>query len=62
LNIQYAFYAAKAALARINKLNALQQEPHYPHLENPFLNTKTVAVEIKDLHFSYGDQAGFKRD
>jgi ATP-binding cassette subfamily C protein len=57
LNIQYAFYAAKAALIRINKLNALHQEPRYPHLENPFLNTKTVSVEIKDLHFSYGEQA-----
>ena len=57
LNIQYAFYSAKAALIRINKLSVLKQEPHYPHLENPFLNTKTVSVEIKDLHFSYGEQA-----
>jgi ATP-binding cassette subfamily C protein len=57
LNIQYAFYSAKAALTRINKLNVLQQEPHYPHLHNPFLNTKTVSVEIKNLHFSYGEQA-----
>jgi ATP-binding cassette subfamily C protein len=57
LNIQYAFYSSKAALARINKLSVLKQEPHYPHLENPFLNSKSVAVEIKDLHFSYGEQA-----
>lgn len=56
LNIQYAFYAAKAALARINRLKALKQEPHYPHLENPFLDKKTVAIRIDDLHFSYGDQ------
>jgi ATP-binding cassette subfamily C protein len=56
LNIQYAFYAAKAALARINKLKALKQEPHYPHLENPFLNKKTVAIRIEDLHFSYGEE------
>jgi ATP-binding cassette subfamily C protein len=55
LNIQYAFYAAKAALARINRLKALKQEPHYPHLENPFLNKKTVAIRIEDLHFSYGE-------
>jgi len=33
LNIQYAFYAAKAALFRINRLNGLKQEPHYPHLK-----------------------------
>ncbi len=55
LGIQYAFYAAKAALSRINKLNALKQEPYYPHLENPFLNQKTVAINVDNLHFSYGD-------
>jgi len=56
LSIQYAFYAAKAALARINRLNALKQEPHYPHLENPFLNKKTVAIRVDNLHFSYGEE------
>ncbi|MGZ8237446.1 MAG: ABC transporter ATP-binding protein [Methylobacter sp.] len=55
LSIQYAFYAAKAALIRINRLNALKQEPHYPHLENPFLNKKTVSLRVEDLHFSYSD-------
>ena len=55
LGIQYAFYAAKAALSRINKLNALKQEPYYPHLENPFLNQKSVAINVDNLHFSYGD-------
>lgn len=55
LNIQYSFYAAKAALIRINRLNALKQEPHYPHLENPFLNKKTVSLRVENLHFSYGD-------
>ena len=56
LSIQYAFYAAKAALARINRLNALRQEPRYPHLENPFLNKKTVAIDIDNLHFSYSEE------
>lgn len=56
LSIQYAFYAAKGALIRINRLNALQQEPHYPHLDNPFLNKKTVAVRVENLHFSYGEE------
>lgn len=56
LGIQHAFYAAKAALNRINKLNALQQEPHYPHLENPFIKNKTVSVKIKKLHFSYHEE------
>lgn len=56
LGIQYAFYAAKAALVRINRLIALEQEPHYPHLENPFLNKKTVAISVDNLHFSYGEE------
>jgi ATP-binding cassette, subfamily C, bacterial len=56
LGIQYAFYAAKAALARINRLNALKQEPYYPHLENPFRNKKTVAISVNNLHFSYGEE------
>ncbi len=56
LNIQYAFYAAKAALARINRLGALRQEPQYPHLQNPFANKKTVGVRVDDLHFSYGEE------
>jgi len=43
-------------LARINRLNALQQEPHYPHLENPFLDKKTVSVRVDNLHFSYGEE------
>lgn len=56
LSIQYAFYAAKAALIRINRLNVLQQEPHYPHLENPFLNKKTVSLRVENLHFSYSEE------
>lgn len=56
LNIQYAFYSAKAAMARINKLQCLRQEPQYPTLKNPFAGHKTVALEIKDLCFSYTDE------
>ncbi len=56
LSIQYAFYAAKAALIRINRLNALKQEPHYPHLENPFANKKTVSLRVENLHFSYSEE------
>ncbi|MDQ5939177.1 MAG: ATP-binding cassette, subfamily bacterial [Pseudomonadota bacterium] len=56
LNIQYAFYGAKAALNRINQLTALRQEPRYPHLKNPFLNKQTVSVSVENLQFSYGDK------
>jgi ATP-binding cassette, subfamily C, bacterial len=56
LSIQYAFFAAKAALTRINKLQALQQEPVYPHLSNPFEQTQNIRVDIKDLFFSYTEE------
>ena len=56
LGIQQAFYAAKAAMARINQLTLLQREPEYPHLENPFLSKKTVSVAVENLHFSYKDE------
>jgi ATP-binding cassette subfamily C protein len=55
LNIQYAFYNAKAALGRINELVKLKQEPNYPHIVNPFENKNTVGITISDLHFAYGD-------
>jgi len=55
LGIQYAFYAAKAALARINRLLELKEEPHYPHLKDPFAGKDTVGVEVKNVCFSYGD-------
>lgn len=56
LNIQYAYFAAKAALSRINKLLALQQEPQYPHNQNPFENKKTVPINIENVQFAYGDK------
>jgi len=56
LSIQQALYAARGALARVNQLTKLQREPNYPHLENPFLNKKTVSVGVENLHFSYKDE------
>ncbi|HCT98902.1 MAG TPA: ABC transporter ATP-binding protein [Methylococcaceae bacterium] len=56
LNIQYAFYSAKAALTRINTLTGLRQEPRYAHHKNPFLNKHTVSVSVDNLQFSYGEK------
>jgi ATP-binding cassette subfamily C protein len=55
LNIQYAYYGARAALERINRLLSLSQEPQYPHRENPFRDQRGVAVQLDNLHFSYGN-------
>jgi ATP-binding cassette subfamily C protein len=55
IGIQYAWYAAKAALSRINELDNLQEEPFYNTVENPFMGQHTVGVSIDDLYFRYGD-------
>jgi ATP-binding cassette subfamily C protein len=57
LNIQYAFFGAKAALARINRLLVLHLEPLYPHLKNPFAGKQSVGLRVEDLCFSYAINA-----
>ncbi|WP_432695851.1 ABC transporter ATP-binding protein [Marinobacterium sp. YM272] len=53
LGIQYAWFGARAALTRVNRLMDLHLEPAYPHLQDPFENKKRVAIELKNIHFSY---------
>jgi ATP-binding cassette subfamily C protein len=55
LNIQYAYYGAKAALARINDLMGLAEEPVYPHRRDPFAGRRTVGLEVSGVRFAYGD-------
>ena len=55
LGVQFAFFAAKAALGRINELLTLEQEPDYPHIHNPFSGKSTVGVSVHDITFAYGD-------
>lgn len=57
LGIQYAFYGAKAALSRLNKLLDLDLEPQYRSIANPFLGKKSVSITMKDIHFGYGDES-----
>ena len=57
LNMQYAWFAANAALARINRLLDLKEEPRYPALENPFRDRHTVGLTLRNIHFAYGDEA-----
>jgi ATP-binding cassette subfamily C protein len=53
LNIQVKFFAAKAALVRVNRLLELHQEPQYPHQANPFTDKHTVGLRMEDICFSY---------
>jgi ATP-binding cassette subfamily C protein len=53
LNMQYAWYAAGAAMGRVNSLLALQQEPRYPHESDPFAGKTTVGVRVEQVSFAY---------
>ena len=53
LGIQYAYYSANAALSRINELQNLEEEPDYPHLENPFSKRESIGIEVDNIHFGY---------
>jgi ATP-binding cassette subfamily C protein len=55
LGIQYAYHGAAAALNRINQLLDIRLEPKYPHRRDPFRGRRTVAVELRDVRFAYGD-------
>jgi ATP-binding cassette subfamily C protein len=55
LGIQYAYFGAKAALGRLNRLMELEEEPHYPALQDPFSGRHTVGVRMENISFRYGD-------
>ncbi len=53
ISIQYSYFAAKAALDRINQTLTLQKEPKFPHIQNPFENP--VKIEIQNISFKYNE-------
>lgn len=55
LNLQYGFQSASAALERINEIVRLDDEPHYPHLKNPFAGHRTNGLSLHGVAFRYGD-------
>jgi ATP-binding cassette subfamily C protein len=55
INIQYAWYAANAALARINALLGLKSAETGTTRKNPFVDCITTGVSLHDLVFMYGD-------
>ena len=57
LGVQYAYYAADAALGRLNGLLTLHQEPRFPNMQNPFRGVPTVPVTAEDVHFAFTPEA-----
>ncbi|NWG86750.1 MAG: ABC transporter ATP-binding protein [Hydrogenophilaceae bacterium] len=55
INIQYAWYAANAALGRINGLLELKLAQEWPARADPFAGQQTVGVTLEDLSFAYAD-------
>jgi ATP-binding cassette subfamily C protein len=57
LNMQYAYFGAKAALKRVNRLLSLKQEASYPALKNPFKSDGAgISLAIRGLRFRYTDE------
>ncbi len=56
LNIQYSYHNAKKALERINKIFEMQKEPLFKHVKNPFKDTNTNMITLKNLSFSYNNK------
>ncbi|UXY51375.1 ABC transporter ATP-binding protein [Pseudomonas tohonis] len=54
LGLQYSYYAAGGALARINELLARADEPQYAGRVDPFAGRDTVGVQVEGLRFGYG--------
>ncbi|MBI5938626.1 MAG: ABC transporter ATP-binding protein [Betaproteobacteria bacterium] len=55
INIQYAWYAANAALGRVNSLLDLKLAQAWPARADPFAGQTTVGVILEDLSFAYDD-------
>ncbi|WP_457594268.1 ABC transporter ATP-binding protein [Hydrogenimonas sp.] len=52
LGIQYALHNAKAAAERIDEVLKMPREPDYPHLKNPFRQSR-VGVRLEKVDFGY---------
>ncbi|MDZ7593659.1 MAG: ABC transporter ATP-binding protein [Thiobacillus sp.] len=55
VNMQYAWYAANAALGRINALLGLASEPQHPALRDPFAGQSTVGIALDHVSFAYDE-------
>jgi ATP-binding cassette subfamily C protein len=55
INIQYAWYAANAALGRINALLALRPAEEGMARVDPFAGQQTVGLALEDVSFAYDD-------
>lgn len=55
INIQYAWYAANAAVGRINGLLDLKRLDEDVSRTDPFANRESVGISLREASFAYGD-------
>jgi len=55
LSVQVSYYAAKAALGRINQVLEADEEPHYPAKVNAFSSQVPAAISLQNVTFAYGE-------
>ena len=55
MGLVISYQNTKPAMERINVLLSLSQEPHYPHVFNPFENRVTTSVTLDTINFAYGN-------
>jgi ATP-binding cassette subfamily C protein len=55
VNMQYSWFAANAALGRINALLGLAGEPQHPALRDPFAGQPTVGLALEHVSFAYDE-------
>jgi len=53
MGLAIGYQSTKPALERINTLLGLEQEPHYPHTQDPFEGLKTTSVSLTNVSFAY---------
>jgi ATP-binding cassette subfamily C protein len=55
INIQYSWFSANAALARINSMLALKSAEKGKNTLSPFASSNSIGLALEDVTFSYGD-------
>ncbi len=55
INIQYTWYAANAAIGRINRMLALRPAEQGEANSNPFQTSESIGLDLVNVGFSYGD-------
>jgi ATP-binding cassette subfamily C protein len=55
INIQYSWYAANAAIGRINSMLALRPAEQGEAIRNPFQTSESIGLDLVNVSFSYGD-------